>query len=371
MRNQLSLFLATTLTASACYCSGQQLVNGRKSLVFENPAARLVVDVSGGAIGDFRFKGEELNPLNWATPKPGDTAVRGFGHFLCLDRWGPPSDAEGSRGMPYHGEAANVEWQVLRDVTTREGLIESEMAAKLPMAGLSVRRKIRMSTTSPVFTVREEIKNENALGRIYNAVQHPTVGPPFLNESTLIDCNGRRGFAQGGTLPTPEEPSFFWPQALNQDGQSVNLRHLTGDPNPNVVSYAIEDAYGWVTAATPLSGLLIGYVWKTSDYPWVSLWRDVGDGKPAARGLEFGTTGLHQPFPILVKKGRIWDRQLFEHLDAGETTTKSYTTFLLKIPRDFAGVESIKVSANRLLVRERSGGKPREFTIETAGLSPN
>src|SRR5437867_4003732 len=84
-----------------------------------------------------------------------------------------------------------------------------------------------------------------------------------------------------------------------------HLRRLSADPNPNVVSYAIDDEYGWVTAATPNQGILIGYIWKTSDYPWVSLWRDTQNGRPSARGLEFGTTGLHQPYPALVRKGRI------------------------------------------------------------------
>ena len=228
-----------------------------------------------------------------------------------------------------------------------------------------------MSSNDAVFTVREEITNDNALGRIYNAVQHPTIGPPFLDESTVVDCNGRKGFAQGASLPNPEEPAFFWPRALNRDGETVNMRRLTTDQNPNVVSYSIDEAYGWVTAATPAKDLLIGYLWKTTDYPWVSLWRDVRDGKPAARGLEFGTTGLHQPFPTLVKKGRIWDRLLFEHLDAGETTARSYTSFLFKIPSDFAGVESIKVDKRRLILRERGGATPRELSIDSDGLIPN
>src|SRR6185436_15457282 len=153
--------------------------------------------------------------------------------------------------------------------------IDAEASAHLPKAGLSIRRTLRLSQQSAACAVREEIINENSLGRIYNAVQHPTIGPPFLDATTLVDCNGRRGFAQGGTLPTPEEPSFFWPQALNQDGESVNLRRLAADPSPNVVSYVIESNFGWVTAAAPRQRLLIGYVWKTTDYPWVSLWRDV------------------------------------------------------------------------------------------------
>ncbi len=338
-------------------------VQGRDSLVFANAKARLVVDLAGGAIGDFRRAATDLNPLHWGTPDPGDTSIHGFGHFLCLDRWGPPSDAEGTKGMPYHGEAANVQWSVTEEVVRKEGIAEGAMKAVLPKAGLSVHRRIRLSAAEPVFLVEEEITNENALGRLYNAVQHPTVGPPFLDSETVVDCNGRRGFAQGGSLPNPEEPSSYWPRAYNRDGQSVDLRRLTNDPNPNVATFAIDDSHGWVTAVSPSSRLLLGYLWKTSDYPWVSVWRDVREGRPVARGLEFGTTGLHQPYPVLVKKGRLWDRPLFEYLDAGESVRKRYLAFLLEAPEGFAGVERVALEAGRLVILERTSGKPRELSV--------
>jgi hypothetical protein len=345
------------------------LVEGRKSLVFDTAVGRLVVDLRGGAIGEFRVKNSEVNPLSWGRPKAGETGIRGFGHFLCLDRWGPPSEAEGARGMPYHGEAANVEWSVARDVAESRGDLEAEMTAKLPKAGLSVRRVIRMSRPNLAFKVREEITNDNALGRVFNVVQHPTIAPPFLDEKTIVNCNGRKGFAQGGSLPTPEEPSTEWPNARKKDGQVVDLRRLESDPDPNVVSYVIEDDYGWVTAASPEKGLLIGYVWKKSDYPWVSLWRDVRDGKPAARGLEFGSTGLHQPFATLVKKGRIWDRPLFEYIEPGEKIVKSYTTFLCPIPKDFTGVDSLRMDGDLVrLMEKKSPREERAFVVSLRGL---
>jgi hypothetical protein len=119
---------------------------------------------------------------------------------------------------------------------------------------------------------------------------------------------------------------------------------------------------------------LIGYIWRTRDYPWVSLWRDVRNGQPAARGLEFGSTGLHQPFPILTKKGKIWDRPLFEYIDADETITKKYAAFLLKVPVDFRGVESVRLDNNRLSIEERTGDIPsplskRQFVIADGGLA--
>lgn len=343
---------------------------GRKAAVLENEAAVLKVDLGGGAIGDFHLKSGGLNPLNWGTPGPGDLGIHGFGHFLCLDRWGPPSEAEGKLGMPYHGEAPNVPWTLDKSPSAAGGATEAQMTARLPKAGLAIRRTVRMSGKEAIYLVREEVTNENALGRVYNMVQHPTVGPPFLDESTVVDCNGRRGFAQGGSLPEPEEPSFFWPRALNRDGAAVNLRHLAGDPDPNVVSYAIDEAHGWVTAATPGRGVLIGYLWKTRDYPWVSLWRDTREGRPTARGLEFGSTGLHQPFPILTRKGRIWDRPTFAYLDAGETAVRSYTSFLVQIPADFQGVESIGVEQDRIVLKERRSSNPRQWSVPAQGLLP-
>ena len=366
----MKLFVVFFFALSLVRLEAGDASSNRPTLVLENSSARLVMDLAGGSLGEFRFLEREVNPLNWATPKPGATNIQGFGHFLCLDRWGPPSTAEGAKGMPYHGEAAHVVWSVVRGPTASDPVVEAEASARLPKAGLSVRRRLRFSRQAAACAVVEEITNENPLGRIYNAVQHPTVGPPFLDATTIVDCNGRRGFAQGGPLPSPEEPSFFWPQALNRDGESVNLRRLASDPNPNVVSYVIEESHGWVTAASPQQGLLIGYVWKSTDYPWVSLWRDVRDGKPAARGLEFGTTGLHQPFAILVEKGRIWERPLFEHLDAGQTIAKSYLMFLCRIPENFNGVDSMEVTPTRLRLQERGRGRDRDLSVEIAGLLP-
>jgi hypothetical protein len=361
MRSMLSRTIFVFLALVSLRADSQEM-SGRKSVVLESTTACLVVDLGGGAIREFRFKDKDINPLSWNTPGPGDSSIHGFGHFLCLDRWGPPSDAEGKLGMPYHGEASSVPWQVEIDESR-----STVVTARLPKAGLSVRRTVSIASREAVIFVKEEVHNDNALGRVFNIVQHPTIAPPFLDEKTIVDCNGRKGFAQGGSLPNPEEPSTEWPQARKKEGQTVDLRHLADDPNPNVVSYAIEEPFGWVTAVTPSKGFLIGYIWRTRDYPWVSLWRDVRNGQPAARGLEFGSTGLHQPFPILTKKGKVWDRPLFEYIDADQTITKSYAAFLLKVPVDFRGVESLRVENDCVLIEERIG--KRQFVIAVSGLA--
>jgi hypothetical protein len=271
--------------------------------------------------------------------------------------------------MFFHGEATRVEWKVLHDAATESGFVRAEMAATLPMAGIEVRRRIRLSQNVSFFAVTEAVTNINKLGRVLNMVQHSTIAPPFLDENTVVDSNARRGFMQSSPLPNPEEPSVYWPQAL-KDGQPVNLRRLTSDADPNVVSFVIDENYGWTTAVNAAQSLLIGYIWKTSDYPWFNAWRDAKNGKPNARGLEFGTTGLHQPFGILLTKGRIFGRPIYAYLDTGQTMTKSYASFLCKVPRDYQGVQRIAYESGRLVLEERGGTAARQITMQVGDLFP-
>lgn len=332
-----------------------------QTVTLESEAARAVFHLGGGSLVDFHLKDQKLNPFTWEA-RGDNTPNHPRGHFLCFDRWGQPSAAELKNGMPFHGEATRVTWN--RDSASA---MESRMSAVLPMAGLAIDRHAQMAGASAL-RVTETVSNRNKLGRMYNFVQHPTIAPPFLDASTLVDSNARRGFMQSSPMPNPEEPPVWWPQAL-KDGSAVNLRYLTDDPLPNVVSYTVDEDLGWVTAATPGKGLLVGYLWRTREYPWLNIWRDVQNGKPAARGLEFGTTGLHQPFGVLAAKGKIFGRPLYTYLDAGESQTRSYAVFLAKIPPDFQGAARVSYDGKQAVIHERNS--QRRIALETGPLFPD
>jgi hypothetical protein len=331
------------------------VINGRRTVVVESAAATLLIDLGGGSIVDFHLSGGGLNPLRWLGPGDENAVTRPMAHFLCLDRWGPPSEAERRNGMPFHGEASRVEWKELGTPEGHAAKNLAAMSADLPMAGLEIRRSVRLSESAAVFTVSETVTNRNKLGRIYNMVQHATIGPPFLDETTVVDSNAQRGL-----------PEIRWPQAIKQ-GHPIDLRRLTNDPDPNVVSFVMDAEMGWVTATNAAKELLLGYLFSTTDYPWLNLWRHVQAGKPLARGLEFGTTGLHQPFKVLTAKPRIFGKPTFAYLDAGESATRRYTAFLAKLPKDFAGVSSVLYRDGRIIIRER-GGSGREVTIIAGSL---
>lgn len=342
--------ITITAVAAAAVFAGEK----PKEMLLESKAATLKVGLSGGYLLDFRLKGDSVNPLN------------GMGHFLCLDRWGQPSAAEEKNGVPFHGEAYKVEWKVPAVPTRVKGGVAATMSADLPLAGLSIQRELWLSDEGAVLRVSETVTNKNKLGRIYNIVQHPTIGAPFLDADTQVDASAGRGFMQSSPLPNPEKPEIKWPHAL-LDGKPVDLRRLTDNPNPNVCSYEVVGKHGWTTAVAPRQQRLIGYLWPKDDYPWFNAWRHVENGKPALRGLEFGTTGLHQPYPVLVKKGKILDLPLYTYLDAGESVTRSFVAFLVKTPPSFEGVERVEQAQGALEITERGASK-RKIRITASGL---
>ena len=337
---------------------------GRKLIHLESETARVTVDLGGGSIIDFHLIDQRLNPLTWNHPEEETLEPRGMGHFVCFDRLGNPSPREIENGMPFHGEASHVEWQVLSPPVKRDGNITAEMSCELPLAGMRLKRTMCLDEDNAVLTIREEATNTNKLGRVYNIVQHPSLGAPFLDESILIDCNAVKGFWTGNPMPYVEEPSVYWPHIV-YGGKLVDLRCFTDNDEPSVVSFVCPegDEYGWVTACNPERGLLLGYHWKLSDYPWIRIWRRNRDGKPLARGIEFGTTPLPLPFSDILAKGKIFGRPVYEYIDAGENTVKSYTAFLVRIPDNYRGVNDIVSTEDKLTLKEYGDDSARDIAV--------
>lgn len=322
-------------------------------MIIENDLVQLEVNLYGGSFPVFKFKGLPVNPLNWRMKDPEEPPF--MGHFLCFDRWGPPTEAEKAFGFVHHGEVNTLQWTSLSEPAAAGGSINCSMMCSLPMGGLQLTRRIKMPENQPFFHVTEEIKNQNKYGRMFNIVQHVTIAPPFLDKHTMFDCNAGKGFEnkEDGSLDQ-ETPVFIWPDA-NHKGNAVNLR-LFEINCPRVITFLYDnvDEYCWVTACNPGLNLMLGYLWRSQDYPWINFWRYMEEGIPSAFGMEFGTTGLHEPFPVIAKKGKIFRRNLYDFIDAGEVITKSYTAFLVKIPPDYKGVDKISVSNSMLTIKEKS-----------------
>lgn len=316
-------------------------------ILLENDKISLKIALIGGAYTDFHLKGGLLNPINWSLEDETNPPFKG--HFLCFDRWGPPSEGERREGFHHHGEVNSQHWQ-LSDLSGSSCV----MRCSLPMGKLELTRQVTLPSGEPLFVVSEKIRNLNSYGRMFNIVQHVTLAPPFLDKGTLIDNNTEKGFEdkEDGSLHQ-EKPVLHWPEAIH-NGKRVNLRQIE-DPWPRVSSFVYNrrEKYGWVTALNPHLELMVGYLWRTGDYPWINFWRSMKNCVPTAFGMEFGTTGLHEPFPVVARKGKIFNRNLYDFIDAGETVEKRFIAFLATIPNDYKGVETIRLENSALIIGER------------------
>lgn len=199
---------------------------------------------------------------------------------------------------------------------------------------------------------------------MYNLVQHVTLAPPFLDLNTLFDNNTEKGFEdkEDGSLDQ-EEPVLSWPE-VNFNERIISLRKFQNEwPRVSTFVFPENEKYGWITAANPNQNLLLGYIWKTVDYPWINFWRHMEEGIPKAFGMEFGTTGLHESFPVVARKGKIFERNIYEFIDANEVIRKSFVGFLTKIPDDYQGVRNIEVDESSIILREKRK-KSRDITLQ-------
>ncbi len=317
----------------------------------------VTIDLFGGAITDFHLKNSDTNPLSFVfskeqMPANNKEGAPYQGHFLCLGRWGSPSAGEIKAGLSNHGQIANVLWNAEKNISQ----INLEMNATAPLEGLSIQRKIVLDEEQPVYAVKEVVNNMNSLGRLYNIVQHPALAAPFLDETTIIDCNASAGFDQAFYKDISNN-TIQWPVAKDNNQNEIDLRK-SSQPYNAVFSFIIKkDAeYGWITAFSPKHNLLFGYTWKRSDYPWIHLWQHYTNGIIQYRGLEFGTAGIHQPFNEILNTSTIlFGEKTFAFIDAGEYISKKYFSFIYNTDPGFEGVKDIRILNDQIQIKAKKG----------------
>jgi hypothetical protein len=315
----------------------------------ENKTTVVTIDAIGGAIANFHLK-DNINPLSFAftkeqMPANNKNGAPYQGHFLCLGRWGEPSAGEVKAGIPNHGHFANMPW------TVQYGRSYAlNMQATSHLEGLKVERTITLEEEHSVYTVKEVVQNINPLGRMFNMVQHPTLAAPFLDGTTIINCNACEGFDQA-LYKDASNNVLQWPYARDDKQNTIDLTN-SQHAYDAVISFIVEKEsnYGWITAYSPKHNLLLGYIWKRSDYPWIHLWQHYNEGTIQYRGIEFGTAGIHQPFNEIINTATsLFGEKTFVYIDAGEIISKSYCSFLHHTESSFEGVKSVSIE-NELIV---------------------
>jgi hypothetical protein len=326
----------------------------RKVVRIENDELIVAVTLEGGHISEIIEKESGINPLwtpPWPSIEPSKYSAKShpeygndweskllsgiLGHNLCLDIFGPPSEAEYAAGITVHGESSVAPYEV--------EAIASRIVARtrLPLAQLDFEREIELLGKG-IVKIRETVTNLTAMDRPIAWTQHVTLGPPFLEAGiTQLDINGTKSMAFPTTFGDAQilEPGalFDWPMAPNKDGTTTDLRIQSSAQRSAAFTCHVVDPSserGAFEAFHPPSGVLFGYSWKRADFPWVSLWEEnrsrtapPWNGNTVTRGVEFGVSPFPEGRRAMVERGSLLGVPTYRWLGAWESATVDYSAF--------------------------------------------
>jgi hypothetical protein len=348
----------------------------RKVWEIDNGALTLRIQQGGGNLSSLVLRERpDVNPYwdpPWATIEPWQYAPRHAnvygdkllaciaGHNVCLGWFGDPSPAEAAAGMGVHGEAPVARWRLLRQHATDRAL-SLTCGCELPVAGMTLRRTFATRQGSRIVRVKETIRNTTRRDLPFTMCQHVTLGPPFLaKDVTVFDMPAGAGHTFPGAFGDPQrlesDAAFVWPSGPGADGEVVNLRTLgkawrrSGDFSTQLIDPNRDDA--WFAVVNPRLGVLLAYVWRRADFPWVGNWeenharRDAPwGGRTLTRGMEFANT----PFPVslrqAVETATFQGQRTFRWLPAREKLTIEYAIVTLPVPGTVTGVCDIRRTA--------------------------
>jgi hypothetical protein len=282
-----------------------------------------------------------------------------MGHNLCFPYWGDPSESEYQAGMTFHGETGVVRWKKLSE-RRQSNRLHLTLAAGLPESNTRFTRTLSLVAGEPVVYFENRAENMTALDRPVGWCEHVTVGPPFLKKGlTLFDASLTRGRKIGDA--SGEE--FRWPNG--QAETEVDLRTVRDIEKSGFVNNFLVDPsreFGYFTAVNAEQHLLIGYLFRRTDFPWLNLWeanQPSHDGQPAmlARGLEFSNTPTHGSLKALVAAPSVFGTPAYEWLNARSSLVKNFCAFIARVPDGFRGVQNINVGEKSLAIVEMKDGR--------------
>ncbi len=327
---------------------------------------------------------EKLNPL-WNPMRMARESGRpahfdgGAGLFVCVDGFGPVSPEENAAGLPMHGEAHGETFEVR---SRREGTTTSvTMRAKLPIVQEVFTRTFRIVDGESVVSVESELENELGFDRPVNWAEHATIGSPFLESGvTVVDLSGSRSRTRPyeqihngeTTRRLASGQDFTWPLAPGLNGEAIDLRQTP--ENSNYLDHAttlMEPGRDleWATALNPKRRLLLGYIFRRADYPWLQYWGNYPSTGKFARGMEFGTQPFDVPRRETVSPGTMFGTQTYRWLPAKSKITTRFVVFYTRVPEGWQKVDDVRIEKREIVVEDRSAHKQVRLAA-TVNLQP-
>jgi len=372
--SRLSVLVLLCLSAAvAAEIDTQAEHYGRPAIALANDKVELTVLPLGGPIAKIVSfaDSEKLNPLwdSFRNDRESGRPVRnsgGVGHFTCVDGFGPTSAEERAAGLEGHGEAHRQIWTTV-SAEAGGGIAELVQAVTLPRLHETLRRTISLRDGENVVKVHSALTSLLEFDRPAVWAEHATIGSPFLERGvTVVDMSANRAI----TRPTPKAgpgnkhrlpggEEFEWPMAPTVSGEKVDLRAAPMGESLDHTGHlmTVGGNVAWVTALHPEKKLLLGYLFKTDEFPWLQTWEHYPAKGMLARGLEFGTQAFDLPRRQVITENSLFGQLLYRWLPAATTIESTYLMFWTEVPDGMLGVSSIEMDGGKLTITDERGGK--------------
>ena len=359
----------TVLPVAAAIVNGAAIVqepfdrgtlDGRPVVTLANDRLSLSLRAVGGAMVRLLMKNDssELNPFD------------GLGHFVCVDGFGPVSKEEEAAGLPGHGEAHRVPWEVASSVK-QNGELTVQFTAALPLVQESFRRTLRMIDGESVVYIDSELESLLAFDRPINWGEHATISGAFLEQGkTTTDMSATRAMTRSYVSEAVDPPDnhnladfkeFTWPMAPTVSGALVDMRvspviSPVMDQTTSLMDPSRRLAY--VTALQPDRQALLGYVFKREEYPWIQIWDSYpGGGRRAYRGMEFAVQPFDLPRRDVIQTNSMFETPTYRWLPAKSKITSSFVMFYTRTPEGFSQIDDVVVENGTITIYDRAHDK--------------
>ena len=361
--------LCLTITA---FAQQTGVFEERPALILANDKFELTVVTEGGAMAQIVLAAdkEKINPLwnpYWIARQAGQNRPTNFyrGHFVCIDGFGPASAEERAAGLPMHGEAYMLPWQ-LQSHQKQGATTSTAFSVTLPIAQETFRRTYHVVDGENIVWVDSSVTSLLGFDRPVFWGEHATVGAPFLEPGKVaVDMPAFKAKTKAYPAPTTTRQlqsyvDFTWPMAPTTDGQRFDVRTAPMRPGTNDHTTTLLDParrLAFVTALHLEKRLLIGWVFRREEFPWVQTWLSYPGPNRMARGLEFST----QPFDLtradVLKHGPLFDSPVLRILPAKSTITSSFLMFYTPVPDGFLKVDDVQLTGGKLVIEDRANRK--------------
>lgn len=271
---------------------------GLRALTLENEIIRvsLLVD-KGSDIFEFLHKPTDTDFM-WRSPQ----GVRNPAHFVptipgpggafldyyeggwqeCFPSGGQPTTHAGI-AFGAHGEVCLIPWQytIVEDSPER---VQVKLWVRTYRTPFLLEKWLTLERFSAVLSFRERVVNEGGGPQSFVWGHHPAFGPPFLDDSCVIDIPGATIEVWDTGVLSRYQPGqgYTWPYAPGRQGGSVDMSRIpSAEVGADDMAFLTDLSAGWYAITNTRRQVGFGMVWPLDVFRALWYWQVFGGGTGA------------------------------------------------------------------------------------------